>query len=99
MCHLKLILFCACMCSGYSFNVKWSNLDPLDVVQMLGNFGDNVQKEFENLLKRVRHLSLAVLKTLIVDMGIIPNTPFSNPVLGSATPGFPCLVERPRFFS
>jgi len=41
--------------SGYSFNVKWSNLDPLDVVQLLGNFGHNVQKEFENLLKRVCH--------------------------------------------
>jgi len=39
--------------SGYSFNVKWTNLDPLDVVQLLGNFGPNVQKELENLLKRV----------------------------------------------
>ena len=36
--------------------MKWSNLDPLDVIQLLGNFGrdgQRVQKEFENLLKRV----------------------------------------------
>ena len=42
--------------STYGYNVKWSNLDPLDVIQLLGNFGRDglrVQNEFENLLKRV----------------------------------------------
>jgi len=45
------------MFSTYGYNVKWSNLDPLDVIQLLGNFGRDghrVQNELESLLKRVR---------------------------------------------
>jgi len=39
--------------SNYGFNVKWSNLDLLDVLKLLANLGHGVQKEFETLLERV----------------------------------------------
>ena len=59
-CAVKKLLTHSLNCFGlfstYGYNVKWSNLDPLDVIQLLGNFGRDghrVQKEFESLLKRV----------------------------------------------
>ena len=53
----RVRVVCWLVGSTYGFNVKWSNLDPLDVIQLLGNFGRDgrrVQKEFEDLLQRVR---------------------------------------------